>query len=1212
MDFFDHPYYRLTKKLLSLIGQWPYQESSERRFRSFIVFISFFSFLSTQILLSFTYYGNIDIIIETMAPISAASISMIKYYTLQFNRDKMKQLLDHLMYNWKLCRTKEELEIMHKFGKETKLLTFYYTIYIYTCMTIFLILPFSPRIMDFIAPLNESRPLKPIFKGEYFIDEDKYFFPIYFHMCTTIVIIISTLITADTLFLTFNSHICGIFAAVGYRLENFLKNQIDSTSSLDNLSKHKCHENIRYSIRNHKSALKFAELIESFYSVSLLLQAGFSLICMSISLFEMLIFLQNSTEFFRYFNFAIAQIVHLFCMCYPGQRMIDYSTDIHIKAYNGLWYKAPLSIHKLLILIIRKSLKPSYLTAGKVFIFCLETFATIIQTATSYFMNHIFGCKENHFDYFLTIFTYEKDLSSLDYFIILCAFEMDAFDHPYYRLTKKLLSLIGQWPYQESSERRFRGFIMNISLFSFLSTQVLLFFTYYGNIDIIIETVAPMSAVTVCIIKYYTVHFNREKIKQLLDHLLYNWQLCRTKEELEIMHKFGKETKLFTFCYTIYIYTCMTMFLLLPIVPIIMDIVVPLNESRPLKPIFKGEYFINEDEHFYFIYFHMSISITISITALVTGDILFLMFNSHICGIFAAVGCRLENFLKDQIDSKSSLDNLSKHKCLENIQYSIRSHKSALKFAEHIESFYSMSLLIQSGLSLICMSISLFEMLIVLQNLAEAFRYFNFAVAQLLHLFCMCYPGQRMIDYSTDIHIKAYNGLWYKAPLSIHKLLILVMRKSLEPSYLTAGKVFIFCLETFATILQTSTSYFMVISSIVCFLRNTMEVFEHPYYRLNKRLLLLIGQWPYQHKFDRRFRMCFVTSLLFSFGITQISLLYTNGDVDTLIEIIPPITSLITITSKYSMFYIYRNNIKNLLERITKHWKLWESKEEIDIMRKYSEEGKLLTFFYTSYIYSCMTLFLLMPFFPFIMDIIVPLNESRPLRPIFKSEYFIDEDQHFFPIYFHMSIVIVIGITVLISNDVLLLIFNSHVCGVFTAVGFRLEHLLKNQTNMINLLDYRSRRMCFKNVVRTIEIHKRALEFADLIESSYSFFLLSQVGSSLVCMSLSLYQIVIVLKKSSEAFRYIAFAAAQIVHIFCMCYPGQKIIDYSTDIHIKAYSGLWYEAPIEIHNLILLIIRRSLQPCYLTAGKAFVLCFESFSTIVQTSTSYFMVISSVH
>nr|XP_050864528.1 uncharacterized protein LOC127070494 [Vespula vulgaris] len=205
---------------------------------------------------------------------------------------------------------------------------------------------------------------------------------------------------------------------------------------------------------------------------------------------------------------------------------------------------------------------------------------------------------------------------------------------------------------------------------------------------------APLSAVSVCIVKYFTVRLNTEKIKQLLDHLIHNWKLCRTKEELEIMHKFGKETKLFTLCYTMYIYVCMTMFLLLPIFPLVMDIVVPLNESRPLKPIFKGEYFIDEDKHFFPVYFHMSISIAISITALITGDALFLMFNSHICGIFAAVGCRLENFLKDQIDSKYSINNISKDKCLENVRYSIRNHKSALKLVYHIHMYIYKMLII--------------------------------------------------------------------------------------------------------------------------------------------------------------------------------------------------------------------------------------------------------------------------------------------------------------------------------------------------------------------------------------------------------------------------------------------------------------------------------------------------------------------------------------
>ncbi|KAI4479686.1 hypothetical protein M0804_010736 [Polistes exclamans] len=354
MDAFDHPYYRLNKRLLLLVGQWPYQDSSEHHFRVFIVTLGLLNFIFPQITLLCTSNGDVEIIIESMAPISALMVCAFKYYTIEFKRDKIKELLEHLIDNWKLCRTREELEIMHKFGRETKLLTFWYTI-----------------------PLNESRSLKPIFKGEYFINEDENFFPIYFHMSVTIVIAITTLITADNLFLMCNSHICGIFAAVGFRLENFLKDQTDSISSLDHLSNNKCLETIRYSIRNHANALKFAELIESCFSISLLLQAGLSLICMSISLYQILIVLKRSAESVRFVIFALAQLIHLFCMCYPGQRMIDYSTDIRIKAYNGLWYKAPLAIHKLLILIIRKSLEPSCLTAGKIFVFCLESFATV-------------------------------------------------------------------------------------------------------------------------------------------------------------------------------------------------------------------------------------------------------------------------------------------------------------------------------------------------------------------------------------------------------------------------------------------------------------------------------------------------------------------------------------------------------------------------------------------------------------------------------------------------------------------------------------------------------------------------------------------------------------------------------------------------------------------------------------------------------------------
>ncbi|KAK2587295.1 hypothetical protein KPH14_003017 [Odynerus spinipes] len=100
--------------------------------------------------------------------------------------------------------------------------------------------------------------------------------------------------------------------------------------------------------------------------------------------------------------------------------------------------------------------------------------------------------------------------------------------------------------------------------------------------------------------------------------------------------------------------------------------------------------------------------------------------------------------------------------------------------------------------------------------------------------------------------------------------------------------------------------------------------------------------------------------------------------------------------------------------------------------------------------------------------------------------------------------------------------------------------------------------------------------------------------------------------QSTEVIRYTAFVAAQLFHIFCSSYSGQRMIDHSSEIHLKAYSGLWYEAPIEICKLLILVIRRSYEPSCLTAGKIFVFCLESFTTIVQTSTSYFMVLTSVN
>ncbi|XP_014609952.1 PREDICTED: uncharacterized protein LOC106789916 [Polistes canadensis] len=87
--------------------------------------------------------------------------------------------------------------------------------------------------------------------------------------------------------------------------------------------------------------------------------------------------LGKSTEVLKFAAFTLAQLFHVYCISFVGQRIIDHSSDICFKAYSGLWYDAPMVVRKMILLIIRRSLKPSYLTAGKIFVFCLETFSTV-------------------------------------------------------------------------------------------------------------------------------------------------------------------------------------------------------------------------------------------------------------------------------------------------------------------------------------------------------------------------------------------------------------------------------------------------------------------------------------------------------------------------------------------------------------------------------------------------------------------------------------------------------------------------------------------------------------------------------------------------------------------------------------------------------------------------------------------------------------------
>ncbi|XP_014484570.1 PREDICTED: odorant receptor 22c-like isoform X2 [Dinoponera quadriceps] len=73
----------------------------------------------------------------------------------------------------------------------------------------------------------------------------------------------------------------------------------------------------------------------------------------------------------------MAQLVHLFVFCWEGQRLIDHSLLMHDKIYSSTWYKIPIKSQKLLLPVLKRSLRPKSLSAGGMFIFSLQGFTTV-------------------------------------------------------------------------------------------------------------------------------------------------------------------------------------------------------------------------------------------------------------------------------------------------------------------------------------------------------------------------------------------------------------------------------------------------------------------------------------------------------------------------------------------------------------------------------------------------------------------------------------------------------------------------------------------------------------------------------------------------------------------------------------------------------------------------------------------------------------------
>ncbi|KAL0126426.1 hypothetical protein PUN28_005057 [Cardiocondyla obscurior] len=216
------------------------------------------------------------------------------------------------------------------------------------------------------------------------------------------------------------------------------------------------------------------------------------------------------------------------------------------------------------------------------------------------------------------------------------------------------------------------------------------------------------------------------------------------------------------------------------------------------------------------------------------------------------------------------------------------------------------------------------------------------------------------------------------------------------------------------------------------------------YYKINRIILKLVGLWPYhQSYFSQLLKVLFV-SILVTFIFAQ---------------------------------------LKRLLDQIQDDWNSLKDKFEIKIIKKYACNARLFSIVVMIYCYFGLLSCGIVQFLPIILDVLLPLNDSRPHYLLVATEYFVSQEKYFHLMLLHEALAYIIGTTALCGTSAIIMTCILHACALFKIASCRIENAIKKSTLMIP--SPKREYFIYRKVVHAVIMHQKASKFVELLTSSF-------------------------------------------------------------------------------------------------------------------------------
>ncbi|XP_076240859.1 uncharacterized protein LOC143183236 [Calliopsis andreniformis] len=381
---------------------------------------------------------------------------------------------------------------------------------------------------------------------------------------------------------------------------------------------------------------------------------------------------------------------------------------------------------------------------------------------------------------------------------------MDAntIEERYLKITKRLAILAGLWPYQTGYGKYFSRVLIILIGLSCILPQVAYVVTFF-SLDVLVLQCPLLAVGFGIVIKECAYVIHQSKLRSLFDDILKDWGMKRSKKEYEILEFYSKRAVLFTSLYNMNGLVCFAMFVQMPITPQILDLIIPLNESREIVFLYPAYYYIDEKKYLILIIANMTSSLAVVYVVYITYDTTYVFLVHHACALLAISGHRFKCavptiFTQKERNAKFAEETYRK------ICYSIQEHQHA--FRHH----YSIDPRILPA------DYNGFDNDMFQRDVNEGISfdrhlmYLELGIdARLFHLLLITLPGQMVINENENVYQAMCKSLWYNATTRGQALYIIALRKSQVLNICAAGNFVTMNLQSLLMVVKTGVSYCM-------------------------------------------------------------------------------------------------------------------------------------------------------------------------------------------------------------------------------------------------------------------------------------------------------------------------------------------------------------------------------------------------------------------